>query len=87
MIIPAQGDTEVNVLAATIKSIIHDYWEYGIPVEVGIFLEETKKDSTLQALGEGKLKIISDQGSVMNWSVLYTPKSTGTVLSPDNYLY
>jgi hypothetical protein len=38
-----------------------------------------------QALGEGVIKIISDQGSIMNWSVLYTPKSGGTVLSPDNY--
>ena len=85
IIIPAQGNIGANVSATNIKSIIHEYWEYDIPVEVGVFSEETKKETTLQALGEGKLKIISDQGLVMNWSVLYTPKSTGTVLSPDNY--
>ena len=31
------------------------------------------------------MKIISDQGSVMSWSILYTPSSNGTVLSPDHY--
>jgi hypothetical protein len=36
-------------------------------------------------LGEGVIKILSDQGSIMEWTVLYTPKSSGTVLSPDNY--
>ena len=66
MIIPAQGDTRANVSATNIKSIIHEYWEYDITVVVGVFSEETKKETTLQALGEGKLKIISDQGLVMN---------------------
>jgi hypothetical protein len=36
-------------------------------------------------LGEGMIKILSDQGSIMEWTVLYTPLSSGTVLSPDNY--
>ena len=31
------------------------------------------------------MKIISDQGSAINWYVLYTPRLTGTVLLPDNY--
>jgi hypothetical protein len=39
----------------------------------------------LQALGEGVIEILSDQGSIMEWTVLYTPLSSGTVLSPDNY--
>jgi hypothetical protein len=36
-------------------------------------------------LGEGVIKNLSDQGSIMEWTVLYTPLSSGTVLSPDNY--
>jgi hypothetical protein len=36
-------------------------------------------------LGESTIKNLSDQGSIMEWTVLYTPLSSGTVLSPDNY--
>ena len=31
------------------------------------------------------MKMISDQGTIMRWTTVYTSKSTGTVLSPDNY--
>ena len=83
--IPAQGDIGANVSATNNMSIIHNYFKYDKPVAVGVFSEDTKKEETLQALGEGFLKIILDQGSVMNWFILYTPRSTGTVLSLDNY--
>jgi hypothetical protein len=39
----------------------------------------------LQALGEGVIKILSDQGLIMEWTVRYKPLSSGTVLSPVNY--
>ena len=44
-----------------------------------------ESSTTLQALGEGVIKILSDQVSIMERTVLYTPLSSGTVLSPDNY--
>jgi hypothetical protein len=31
------------------------------------------------------IKILSDQGPIMEWTVLYTPLSGGTAISPDNY--
>jgi hypothetical protein len=80
----AQGDTGANSSATDMIDIIHNYVKFETPQEVGVFSDD-KMGSTLQALGEGAIKIISNQGSIMNWTVLYTPKSSGTVLSPDNY--
>jgi hypothetical protein len=82
--IPAQGDTGANCSATDMKEIIHNYEEFPFPQDVGVFSDD-ETGSTLQALGEGVIKIISDQGSIMEWTVLYTPLSSGTVLSPDNY--
>ena len=31
--------------------------------------------------------MISDQGTTMRWETVYTPNGSGTVLSPDNYLF
>jgi hypothetical protein len=73
-----------NCSATDTIDIIHNYVEFETPQEVGVFSDD-KTGSTLQALGEKMIKIISDQGSIMNWTVLYTPNSSGTVLSPDNY--
>jgi hypothetical protein len=80
----AQGDTGANWSATDTIDIIHNYVEFETPQEVGVFSDD-KTGSTLQALGEGVIKIISDQGSIMNWTVLYTPNNCGTVLSQDNY--
>ena len=67
-------------------SIIHNYFEYDSPAEVAVFSDESKMEViSLENFGQGIMKIISDQGSVMSWSILYTPSSTGTVLSPDHY--
>ena len=68
-------------------SAIHDYFKYDVPVEVGIFLDETKQDviSLLKAERQETMKIISDQGSVMTWSVLYTLDSIDTVLLTAHY--
>ena len=68
------------------KTIIHNYYEYDTPANVSVFSDESKTDViSLVAIGQGTMKIISDQGSVMSWSILYTPSSNGTVLSPDHY--
>ena len=86
VIVPAQGDTGANVSATNGKTIIHDYFEYDSLVEVTVFIDESKKGGIfLIALGQGTMEIISDQESVMSWSILYTSSSTGTVLSPDHY--
>ena len=33
------------------------------------------------------MKVVSDQGHVMDWPIVYVPRSKSTVLSPDNYLH
>lgn len=40
---------------------------------------------SLKAVEQGIMKIISNQGSVVDWSVLYTLDLTRAVLSPDHY--
>ena len=86
IIVPAQGDTGANVSAMNSMSSIHDYFTYDTLAPVAVFSGDKNEDMvTLEAVGQGVIKIISNQGSVMNWSVIYTPKSSGTVLSPDHY--
>jgi hypothetical protein len=55
----AQGDTGANCSATDTINIIHNYVEFETPQEVGVFSDD-KTGSTLQALGEGVIKIISD---------------------------
>ena len=75
-----------NVSATNDMSIIHNHFEYDILAEVAVFSDESKTDVvSIQAVGQGILEIISDQGLVMNWLLLYTPSFTGIVLSPDHY--
>jgi hypothetical protein len=61
----AQGDTGANCSATDTIDIIHNYVELETRQEVGEFSDD-KTGSTLQALREGVIKIISDQGSIMN---------------------
>ena len=85
VIVPAQGDTGANVSAPNNMSIIHDYFKYDSPAPVSVFSGDSNTEVvTLEAEGQGVMKIISDQGSVKNWSIIYTPDSSGTVLSPDH---
>jgi hypothetical protein len=82
--VDAQGDTGANCSATNMIDIIHNYRRFEVPQDIGVFSGD-ESSTTLQALGEGVIKILSDQGSIMEWTVLYTPLSSGTVLSPDNY--
>jgi hypothetical protein len=75
---------EANCSATDTIDIIHNYRQFEVPQDIGVFSGD-ESSTTLQALGEGVVKILSDQGSIMEWTVLYTPLSSGTVLSPDNY--
>jgi hypothetical protein len=49
---PAQGHTGANCSATDMKEIIHNYEEFPIPQDVGVFSDD-ETGSTLQALGEG----------------------------------
>jgi hypothetical protein len=84
--IAAQGDTGANCSATNTIDIIHNYKKFAVPQEVGVFLGD-ETSTTLQALGEGVIKILSDQGSIMEWTVLYMLLSSGTMLSHKSKYY
>ena len=75
-----------NVSATNNPDVLHEYKPYTNPHVVGVFSASGEQhEDTLMAEGEGIVKVISDQGTIMRWTTVYTPKSTGTILSPDNY--
>merc|ERR1712078_925780 len=80
-----QGDTGANTSATNRIDIIHNYIKYDIPEKVSVFIDNEETATTLEAEGFGQLFFVSDQGNIMKWNVVYTPKSGGKVLSPDNY--
>ena len=50
-------------------------------------VEVFAESASIHAEGQGFMKVVSDEGHVMDWPVVYVPRSTSTVLSPDNYLH
>jgi hypothetical protein len=52
--IKAQGDTGANCSATDTIDIIHNYIEYEVPQNVGVFSAD-ESGITLQALGEGTI--------------------------------
>ena len=56
---------------------------YNTSEPVEIFVES----AGIHAVDQGFMKVVSDEGHVMDWPVVYVPRSTGTVLSPDNYIH
>ena len=83
--IDVQGDTGANALATNNFDIIHDYKPYNNPQSVGVFFEEEADAIMLTTVETGYILIVCDQGNIIQWKVVYTPRSNGTVLSPDNY--
>ena len=50
-------------------------------------VEVFAESASIHAEGQCFMKVVSDEGHIMDWPVVYVPRSTGTVLSPDNYLH
>ena len=48
-------------------------------------MDNDETETISEAEGSGHILFVSDNGNIMKWKVVYTPKSNGTVLSPDNY--
>ena len=83
-----QTDTGANITATNNLQAIFDFRPYPTPEVVQTFMDsESAPSNEIAALGYGYMKIISDEGEVTPWPVIYTPQSNGTVLSPDNYCY
>ena len=80
-----QGDTGANCSATNRKDIL---WEYKLlkqPIPIETY-NQTDKDNQCTAIGTGTIRMIDDNNNIIEWSTLYIPKSTGTILSPDKYV-
>lgn len=82
--IMGQADTGANTTAGNNLSMIWNYRAYETPLPVECFAEQDKA-THMYALGQGWLKMIDDQDQIALWPIIYTPQSTGIVLSPDHY--
>jgi len=68
-------------------TIIHDYLPFAQPHDVKVF--STTGEFTapgIQALEQGITKVISDSGNILNFPMIYTLRSSGTVFSHDSYI-
>jgi hypothetical protein len=55
------------------------------PIPITTYSEDTTDEPSCVAIGTGILKIIANDNTATNWTMLHTPGSTGTILSPDCY--
>jgi hypothetical protein len=79
-----QADGGANFAATDRLDLLHDYKVYEDPLPITAFFNnETESPQQHSAIGEGILKLIGDAGEVIPMRMLYTPNSTGTVISPE----
>ena len=77
------ADTGANVSATNDLRNIFNYYEYPTPIPVQTFENnENTLIEDMSARGAGYMCIQSDSGTTLNWPIVYTPSSNGTVLSP-----
>jgi hypothetical protein len=81
-----QGDTGANVGATHDKRILWNYRTLDTPIPVQTYNKDDTNGPSCEAIGIGQCKTISNDNSVMYWTMLHTPNSTGTILSPDKYM-
>jgi hypothetical protein len=81
-----QGDTGANVGATHDKRLLWNYRTLDTPIPVITYNKDDTDGSSCEAIGIGQLKTISNDNTVMYWTMLHTPNSTGTILSPDKYM-
>jgi hypothetical protein len=81
-----QGDTGANCGATHDASILWYYKLLKRPIPITTYSEEHHDEPSCVAIGTGILKIIANDNTITNWTMLHTPGSTGTILSPDRYM-
>ena len=82
-----QADGGANFAATDRIDLLHEYKDYEKPIAIIAFFsqddESTSPPQEHTAIGEGLLKLIGDHGEIIPMRMLYTPNSTGTVISPE----
>jgi hypothetical protein len=84
--IKCQGDTGANVGATNDHRILWNYRILETPIPIITYSKDDGDGISFQAIGVGQCKTISTDNTVMYWTMLHTPDSTGTILSPDKYM-
>jgi hypothetical protein len=84
--IKCQGDTGANVGATHDRRILWNYRTLATPIQIITYSKDEGNDNPCQAIGVGQCKTVSNDNTVMYWTMLHTPHSTGTILSPDKYM-
>jgi hypothetical protein len=84
--IKCQGDTGANVGATHDRRILWNYRTLATPIQIITYSKDEDDANSCQAIGVGQCKTISNDNTVMYWTMLHTPQSTGTILSPDKYM-
>ena len=76
-----QADTGANVSATNDINIIFQYTPFYQPETVQTFIDNyTLPNTDMLVLGFGYIKIKSDDDTILNWPIVYTPQSNGTIL-------
>jgi hypothetical protein len=84
--IKCQGDTGANVGATNDRRILWNYRTLETPIPIITYSKDDDEGISFQAIGVGQCKTISADNTVMYWTMLHTPDSTGTIISPDKYM-
>jgi hypothetical protein len=85
--IKCQGDTGANVGATHDQRILWNYCTLATPISIITYSTDKDNGNTsCEAIGVGQCKTISNNNTVMYWTMLHTPNLTGTILSPDKYI-
>ena len=66
IVVPAQADTGANVTATNDITLIFHYMPYETPEPVEVFAAS----AGIHAVGQGFMKVVSDEGHVMDWPVV-----------------
>jgi hypothetical protein len=86
VIIKCQGDTGANVGATHDRRLLWNYRTLASPIPIITYSRNEGDGNKCEAIGVGQCKTISNDNTVMYWTMLHTPKSTGTILAPDKYM-
>ena len=79
-----QADGGANFAATDRLDLLHDYRVYKKSLSIVAFFTQDDDSSPPEqhtVIGEGLLKLIGDNGEIIPMRMLYTPSSTGTVIS------
>jgi hypothetical protein len=82
-----KGDMGANCGATNEASILWRYILLTTPIPITTYSEDKTEEASCVAIGTGIIKNVANDNTVSEWTMLHTPGSTGTILSPDGYMH